>query len=110
MNLPLFDQVASPAPSHGRTARSREASRSGARAQVTTWGPKTSALLQVLAQGGPMTRNELQAVLQWASIASVCSVLESCLQRGFVVSAGEYETKVWSGHRVTKRERFRVRR
>lgn len=108
MQPTLFDQPKPQAPSHGRTDRSREASRSGARAQVRTFGPKTSALLQVLRNGGPMTRNALQTVLGWSSLASVCSVLDGAIKHGTVVSNGDYETMMWDGGRQTKRERFRV--
>jgi len=105
----LWDAPVSPAPSRGRTDRSREASRSGARAQVRCWSEKSSALLQVLANGGPMTRNELAAVLAWP-ISSVCSMLDRHLQAGRVVSAGDFETVRWDNGTETKRERFTVTR
>lgn len=98
------------APSRGRTERSRETSRSGARSQtVRVWGEKTSALLQVLRNGGPMTRNELWAILRWPSISSVCSILDAAIRSGEVVSAGDYDVQTWPNGRQTKRERFRVR-
>lgn len=96
------------APFHGNRMTSKHAGWTGARAQVRTWGPKTSALLQVLAHGGPMSRNELQAVLRWSSLSSVCSILGSLLKRGLVESAGEFETVQWDADTVTRRERFRV--
>lgn len=97
-------------PFQGRTPRSKHAGWTGARSQVHCHGEKTSALLQVLANGGPMSRNELWVVLKWTSISSVCSILGGCLDRGQVESAGEFETVQWPDGSFTKRERFRVKR
>lgn len=111
-DVPLVDpQVHSfTAPVQGKTALSRHAGWTGARAQVKTFGPKTSALLQVLANGGPMSRNELWAVLRWNSLSSVCSILGGCLKRGIVESSGEFESITWPDGQVTRRERFQIRR
>lgn len=82
------------------------ASWTGARSQtVEVWTEKQSALLQMLANGSPMTRNELATVLHWP-LSSVCSVLDSVRERLEVV---DFETVTWGeGRKSTKRERFRV--
>lgn len=101
----LFAEPHLRAPWQGRTKVAREASASGARSQVPVWSAKKSALLQVLRNGGPMTRNELAAVLRWP-ITSVCSQLDALLESGAARRTGSVEIVSWSGGRTTKRERF----
>lgn len=93
-------------PYQGRTAKSAHASFTGAQAQSPVWGQKTSELLQCLRAGGPMSRQELAAVLRWP-ISSVCSVLDNVRD---LIEPVDFETVAWSGGRTTKRERFRVKR
>lgn len=65
-------------------------------------------MLQVLANGNPMTRNDLAVVLHWP-ITSVCSQLDALIRSG-VVEAVDFETVTWDQGRTTKRERFAIRR
>ena len=71
--LVLPSEVVLEAPQRGRTRRAREASASGARAQVGRWGTKTARLVEVLRAEGPLTRVALAAALGWP-ISSVCSL------------------------------------
>lgn len=102
MNQPtLFDAP----PIAGSTKLARACSRSGARAVVDVWTEKQSALLQVLENGGGLTRVELSVILGWP-ISSVCSVLDSV--RDQIQSAG-VDVVTWPDGRTTMRERFVVR-
>lgn len=78
----------------------------GARAQVHCWTEKQSALLQMLAHGQPLTRNQLALFLHWP-LSSVCSVLDSVRDQ---IEFVDYESYRWSDTRITKRERFQVKR
>lgn len=80
----------------------------GAQAQtLPIWTEKQSALLQMLANGQPLTRNQLALFLHWP-LSSVCSILKSVEDKLEVV---DYETIDWGeGRRATKRERFQVKR
>ena len=79
----------------------------GAQSQtLPIWTEKQSALLQMLANGQPLTRNQLALFLHWP-LSSVCSILASVRHKVEVV---DYETYDWGDGRTTKRERFQIRR
>jgi len=79
----------------------------GAQAQtLKLWTEKQSALLQMIDNGQPLTRNQLALFLHWP-LSSVCSVLASVRDKLEVV---DYESYDWGGGRITKRERFQIKR
>jgi hypothetical protein len=79
----------------------------GAQAQtLKLWTEKQSALLQMIDNGQPLTRNQLAVFLHWP-LSSVCSILNSVRDKLEVV---DYESYDWGGGRITKRERFRIRK
>lgn len=92
-------------PINGRTPETREASRTGARVAVHTWGVKQSAYLQLLNAGGALTDNEAAALLMWP-LSSVCSIRNSLLAH---VQTDGFETAVWDEGRTTRRTRWRLR-
>lgn len=94
-------------PISGNTEQAKHASWTGAQAQVECWTEKRSELLQCLAAGGAMSRNELAAVLKWP-LSSVCSVLDAVMDH--VESNGDFESVTWDSGKTTRRERFRVKR
>jgi hypothetical protein len=107
-SVPPVDPQAEPvAPHQGTTVTARHASWTGAQSQVNCWTAKQSELLQCLAAGGAMSRNELAAVLKWP-LSSVCSVLHAVSDR--VESNGDFEAVTWANGHTTRRERFRVKR
>mgnify|MGYP003581294773 CR=1 FL=1 len=78
----------------------------GARAQsLPIWTEKQSALLQMLANGQPLTRNQLALFLHWP-LSSVCSVLASVQDK---IEVADYELVEWGDGRVTRRELVRVK-
>lgn len=94
-------------PISGTTEQAKQASWTGAQAQVECWTEKRSELLQCLAAGGAMSRNELAGVLRWP-LSSVCSVLDAVSEH--VESNGDFESVTWDSGKTTRRERFRIRR
>lgn len=99
-----------PRSGHGvTTAPFRKGSHSswtGAQAQtLPIYTAKQSALLQMLANGQPLTRNQLALFLHWP-LSSVCSVLNSVRDKLDMVG---YESYDWGEGRITRRERFQVK-
>lgn len=79
----------------------------GAEAQtLPIWTEKQSALLQMLDNGQPLTRNQLALFLRWP-LSSVCSVLDSVRDRLDMVG---FETVEWNDRKPTKRERFALKK
>lgn len=106
----LFAPVAPVNPKRESVAPFRLGSHSswtGAQSQsLPIWSEKQSALLQMIDNGQPLTRNQLALFLHWP-LSSVCSVLASVRDKLEVV---DYETYDWGNGKKTKRERFRIRR
>lgn len=79
----------------------------GAQAQtLPIWTAKQTALLEMLGHGQPLTRNQLALFLHW-SLSSVCSILDSVRDQVEMVG---YEPYDWGDGRITKRERFQIKR
>jgi len=70
------------------------------------WTEKQSALLQMIDNGQPLTRNQLALFLHWP-LSSVCSVLASVRHKLEVV---DLELVEWGEGRTTRRERFQIKR
>lgn len=103
----LFTVPVVDAPKAAPFRKGSHSSWTGAQAQtLPIWTEKQSALLQMLANGQPLTRNQLALFLHWP-LSSVCSVLASVRSQAEFV---DYEPYDWGDGRITRRERFQIRR
>ncbi len=102
-------------PIAGRTPESRDASASGARQAVKTWGVKVSEYLQILANGGPISDHAAAALMK-CGLSSICSIRNGLIDRAEergepapIVPDG-FDLETWADGGTTKRTKWRLRR